>query len=344
MDRPDLNHADPAIIAYIEYLEGELKRLRWKPAVSEPQPLDLPPLEPDEPPTTWNIVTLTRAGLLKRTPRHLYSRQRRGGMGIFDLETREQDEPINLSLVDENQTLLLFTDRARAFRLVVNKISASPVRSRGESISAMFALEPEEHFVVALPTQASGYISLVSQRGMVRSLRHHLFGDYLKPGTSFFNYREAGPLAAASWTTGDSDLFIATRKGVAIRFSEKLVPPQGILGIRVDPQDAVTAITPVRPDSRVFLLGSNGKGTIRSMDGFNPNKSPGGSGKNAMKTDQLISAVTVNPADDLFIITRLSKIIRFKAGEIPETDGVVQGVQCVTLRNDECISMVKSGA
>ena len=101
------------------------------------------------------------------------------------------------------------------------------------------------------------------------------------------------------------------------------------------------AITPVRPESGVFLLGQDGKGTIRLMSGFNPNKTPGGSGKISMKTDHLISALTVTEQDDLFILTRLCKIIRFRAEEVPSTEGVVQGVICISLRGDEVVAASK---
>jgi len=164
----------------------------------------------------------------------------------------------------------------------------------------------------------------------------------LKPGTTFFNLREFGPLVSACWTPGDSDLFIATRHGVAIRFSEKLVPPQGILGIKVDPADAVASITSVYNDGGVFLISADGKGTVRRMSGFNANKTPGGSGKLALKTDELISALAVEETDDLFIITETGKIIRFSAGEVPDTEGVIQGVNCISMRSDLVKRAIKS--
>ncbi|MCL4562388.1 MAG: hypothetical protein M1281_17475, partial [Chloroflexi bacterium] len=206
----------------------------------------------------------------------------------------------------------------------------------------MLPLENDERIIAILPEQASGYIALVSQRGMVRCLRHHLFGEYLRPGTSFFNVREFGPLAAASWTPGDADLFIATRSGTAIRFPEKLVPPAGVLGIRLAADDIPVAVTGVYPDSSVFLAGEDGHGTIRLMSGFNPNKSAGGGGKTAMRTNKLIAAMQINPDDDILIISRLGKIIRFKASEVAATEGVVQGVICMSLRGDECVAAAKS--
>jgi DNA gyrase subunit A len=209
------------------------------------------------------------------------------------------------------------------------------VHSRGQLITGrLLGLLPDERLVVALPDQVKGSVAMVSRSGRVRSLRHHVFGEYMKPGTSMFDVKQFGPLEAACWTPGDGELFIATRSGRAIRFSEKLVPPQGGEGIRVEGEDTPVAITAVYEDSGVFLVGADGRGTIRLMEGFAPNKSAGGSGKIALNTSRLVSALTVDSSIDLFLISRLSKIIRFRAMEIPPKEGVVQGVNCMALRAD----------
>jgi DNA gyrase subunit A len=174
---------------------------------------------------------------------------------------------------------------------------------------------------------------------MVRALRHHVFGEYMKPGIPLYDIKSFGPLASAVWTPGDGDLLIATQQGKAIRFSEKQVPPQGCLGIRLGPDDQAVAIAPVYEESEVFFLGADGHGTVRPMSGFARNKAPGSGGKNAMATGQLISAVNVDGADDAFIISRLGKIIRFRISEVPVKDGVVQGVLCMSFRADEAVAM-----
>ena len=91
------------------------------------------------------------------------------------------------------------------------------------------------------------------------------------------------------------------------------------------------------------MVGADGKGTIREMEGFAANKSVGGSGKIAIKNEHVVGAVTVTHNDDLFIITQIGKIIRFKADEVPSTDGVVQGVICINMRNDEVVGVTASG-
>lgn len=161
----------------------------------------------------------------------------------------------------------------------------------------------------------------------------------MKPGTGLFDPVKFGRLVSACRTPGDGDLFIATQQGRAIRFSEKIIPPQGGPGIRIEAGDAVVSIAATDDEGAVFLTDASGKGTIRQMAGFAANKSAGGGGKYAMKTDELVSANSYKPGDEIFMISRLSKIIRFKSEEVPEKEGVVQGVNCMALRADEVVSV-----
>ena len=127
IERPDLSNATPEIRTYIESLEAEIARLKPLPDVVETDKEDL---RPSEPPTTINIITISGYGAAKRTPRHLYAVQRRGGMGVFGLDAPEDDIPACLCSADENQSILLFTSQARAFRLPVSFLAEAPVHSR----------------------------------------------------------------------------------------------------------------------------------------------------------------------------------------------------------------------
>ena len=334
-ERPDLSQAPADVAAYVEALEAELARLRGR---SEPR-ATAPAALPDEPPSPFAIVTISRRGAAKRTPRHLYGRQRRGGMGVFDLDAADDDAPSLLAHVGEADTLLLFTSDGRAFRLPAGKLPESPVRARGMALADLLPLRPGERVVGALSEGGGQYIILLSQRGWVRRVRASYLGGSLIPGTSFHDLKEGGPLVAAAWSGGNDDLFLASREGKAIRFMETQVPARGCLGIRLDVTDAAVAVTAVRADDGVFLLGGDGQGTVRLMSGFAANKAPAAAGKVAMKTEQLVGAARVRAGDELFIISRLGKLIRFAADEIPAKEGVVQGVACMALRADEATAI-----
>ena len=346
IDRPDLSRVDPSIKAYIEALESELERLQRRKREASTAEEDVEstlPLEPSEPPTTLNIITITGSGTAKRTPRHLYNRQRRGGMGIFDLDTPDDEPPAILTMADENQSLLLFTNYARAFRLPVHSLPEAQVRARGQLVFSRNPLQPDERLVAALPDLVRGSIAMVSQHGIVRILRHHVFGEYMKPGTAMFDPNKFGELAGVCWTPGEGDLMIVSRLGKGIRFSQEKFPPQGGPGMRLEDGDAAVAITAVTPESNVYMISADGRGTVRSMTGFNPNKSAGGSGKIAINSENLVGAMAVAEGDDIFLISRLSKIIRFMAAEVPVKEGLVQGVNCMALRADSVVALTTTG-
>jgi DNA gyrase subunit A len=90
------------------------------------------------------------------------------------------------------------------------------------------------------------------------------------------------------------------------------------------------------------MVGNEGKGTIRLYSGFSANKAPGSGGKVLMKAEELLGVQGAREQDDVFVVSRLGKIIRFAAAEVPAKEGVVQGVICMTLRADACVAFAVS--
>ncbi len=335
MERPDLNNLPDDVQDYIAFLEEELLRLQSRSTASRPSaaPEAAEP-EPAEPPTTMQVISISAEGLAKRTPRHLYDRQRRGGMGVFDIDLPDHDAPAHLVLADVAAHLLFVTDQGRAFRLPVATVRETAVRDRGADITSHFQLRPHERFTAVLPADGGKQLAIVSVKGWVRLIPQARLGPGLIPGMSFFDTANWGSAVAACWTSGSDDLFIATQQGQAIRFTERQVHKNGNLGIRLDVGDKVVAVTAVSEAGSVFLLGADGKGTLREMNTFRANKTLGAGGKAALKTEALVAAVAVEEPNDLFLISQTSKIIRFPASDVPPKSGAVQGVNCMNLRND----------
>lgn len=332
--RPDLNTLPADVRAYIEFLEDSLAEAE---SAAESERSSAASGEPSETPTTAQVITISRSGLVKRTPRHLYSRQRRGGMGIFDLDSGEDDPPAFLLVADVSDRLLVWSDRNRYFSLAVTDLPEGAVRDKGESISRWVTLQPEEELAVVIPDGGGAHLHLLSDRGWVRKFSRTQL-PHLKDG-SLVEVRAGHRPVAACWSSGGDDLFVVSRTGQAIRFSERQVPISGgCLGIRLDPGDECLAVAAVQEESGVFLVGDDGKGTVRLMAGFRTNKSPGAGGKVAMKADRLLCAHAVAPGQDALIISALGKIIRFAVDDIPAKEGVVQGVNCMSLRADSAVA------
>lgn len=336
--RPDLTQVPPDVRAYIEYLEAQLDRR------TRSRRIDETPAEPEattEKPTTAQVIVISQRGLVKRTPRHFYQRQRRGGLGVFDLECSPEDRPAHILVADLSGRLLLLSDRQRFFSLAVADLPERPIRARGTPLADLLPLQADETVAVALPLMEATYLYLLSREGWVRRVAGHQVAR-LANG-ALLEIRAGHHPAAGGWGSGQGDLFVATRGGLAIRFPERSVPIQGgCLALRVGGDDQACAITSVQDTDMVLLLGSDGKGTLRLMSGFRANKAPGAQGKAAIKTDHLVGAQRAEPGQDVFAISGLSKVIRFSVDEIPPKEGLVQGVQCMALRNDRVVAFTLS--
>lgn len=344
VERPDLTNLPPEVVSYIESLENQLAAMTAGQYEEQAEAT----AEWNEPPGPYNVITVSAHGLIKRTPRHLYTRQRRGGMGIFDLVVDADDMPTILTIADENLTVLVFTNKGRAFRMPVADIPQTEVRGRGQRLDGLLHLPDDEYAVAILPGDGDPGrndqdVVLASDQGWLRRVRASFFGSVMPQGATFHNPMDGGQLAAACWAAPDEDLFVVSGLARAIRFPGHHVRDRaGCQGMRLEADDGVLAVCPVTESSGVFLLGEDGRGTIRLMSGFRANKAPGAAGKQAMKTTRLAGATTVRLTDDLFVISHLGKIIRFAASDIPPKEGVVQGVSCISLRADQVATAIAS--
>ena len=353
-----IERASPALRLYIRTLEQENARLRQevlelretnvrrqraseareRRAESSPAQVATP-RHPDD----VMVISITAQGLAKRTPLNDYSTQRRGGAGVFDIQTSRDDLAAHLLVARASAALLAITNRGRGFRLPIDTLPLGEVRSRGASLPERLAFTPGETLAALLALDDDDPRSTVlvaTSNGWVRPWHRNYLGPRLQPGTLLYDpQRGGGPPAAMILSDGEDDLLIALRSGAAYRFSESLVRRDGVRGIQVRPDDTVVGIASVRDESNVLLVTADGQGTRREMSGFAVNKSPGGQGKAIMKTDALVDLAAVGEQDEVLCISGFAKIIRFGVSEVPAKAGVVQGVAVMDCRGDSLAAL-----
>jgi DNA gyrase subunit A len=218
-------------------------------------------------------------------------------------------------------------------------LPAAPIRGRGQPLLASLGLYPGEQLATLLPGPRSTYAAILCERGWVVCVAGQFFAENLRPTNVLYDYKKYGAAVAACWARSEQELLMVSQYGLGVRLAVKKVPAQGCVGIRLDPDDAAAAITTIEPEGGVFLVSADGKGSIRLMPGFAPMKGPGTGGKAALKTEHLVGAASVAAGDDLFLIARSGKLIRFGADEVPPKEGVVQGVNCMALRTDQVAAL-----
>ncbi|MSP13913.1 MAG: hypothetical protein EXR62_13275 [Chloroflexi bacterium] len=302
-------------------------------------------VEPDlsAPPSKIMVITVSYDGLSKRTPVNHYGKQRRGGIGIYDLCTRDDDPVHMLVIADKDMDLLAFTNLGQAYRLPISQIPQAEVRGKGEDLNGMLSLSAGEVISALLPVpleSGSGYVTIASQGGFVRHYRRAVLGPGMVQGTSLWDAKEVpGAPVAACLTNGNEHVLLATHQGMGIRFPESTIPLRGIQAIKLQENDRVAGLLPVKENSSVAVVTTDGQGARRMMAGFSANQAPGGQGKILIKSQAVAAIAEAEDGQELMCISKFSKIIHFDADEIPAKTAPVQGVAVMEIRGDEVVAM-----
>ena len=285
------------------------------------------------------LITVSAAGQAKRTAINRYGRQRRGGIGVYDLRTAETDEASFLAVADRADALLLLTAGGRVYRVAVADIpETTDPRSRGEDILTTAGVEDGDKLAAIQPLSEADqqrYVLLGSQSGFIKRMRGHYFGASFEPGRVVLDPRQTGsPACAMCLSGGTADVLMVSRGGMATRFNISVAPLQAAPGIKPRPGDSLAGLTAIHEDDAVFVVTEDGLGTRRLMEGFAANKAPGAAGKIIMKSEVVAGIVCAPDSADIVVLTRFSKIIRFTSEEVPAKTAPVQGVDIVELRGD----------
>jgi DNA gyrase subunit A len=351
--------ASPALQRYVRTMELENARLRQellelrqgaarrqraevaRETRSEAAPAPLPTLRyPDD----VMVLTITARGLAKRTPLNDYSTQRRGGVGVFDIQSTRDDLVAHLAVTRASASLLLLSSRGRAFRIPVDSLPLTEVRGRGASLPERLLFTEDETLaaVLALDDEQDprNTVLIGTQSGWLRSLHRTYVGPRLQPGTLLSDPKRGGPPAVLALSNGSSEVLMVLRSGLGYRFSERLINREGVRGIQTRPDDTVVGVVSIQGDEdEVLLVTADGQGTRRQMAGFANNKSPGGQGKVIIKSDALAGAARVGSGDEALCISGFAKIIRFGVDEVPAKSGNVQGVSILDTRGDNLAAL-----
>lgn len=288
------------------------------------------------------VAVITRQGQAKRTPLNDYAAQRRGGTGVYDIQAGRDDAVAHLEIARASAGLLLVTTRGRAFRVPVDTLPLTEIRGRGVSLPERLALTQGEAIGAVLTIDDDDprqNVLLATANGWVRPWHRNYLGDRLQPGTLLYDPQRGGSPVAMALSSGEADVLIALRSGLACRFPESQLRRDGVRGIQVRPDDKVVGLTAVNEESTVIMVTADGQGTRREMSTFGANKSPGGQGKQIMKSTALVGLATAEEADEVLGITGMAKIIRFAVAEVPVKTGAVQGVSVLEARGDMVVAM-----
>ena len=291
------------------------------------------------------VITLTHYGYIKRTPVDAYRSQRRGGKGVLGLTTREDDFVTDIFTTSTHRHLLFFTNKGKVFKLRAWEIPEAGRQARGTAVVNLLQLDSDEKITAGIKLHGDEkdmYLFMATKKGMVKKTPLEQYANIRSSGIAAINLKEGDELIGTRITDGSFDIFLITKKGMAIRFNEKDARPMGrasmgVIGIRLDEDDEVISMVPYFEDSTLLVVTENGFGKRTELEEYKV-QTRGGKGiltyRVTEKTGYLVGALSVSEDDDIMLISTDGTIIRMDVNEISVLSRVTQGVTLMRTSED----------
>ena len=291
------------------------------------------------------VVTMTRAGYIKRLPSDTYAAQHRGGKGITAMATRDEDFIERLEVVFSHSTLLFFTNTGRVQALRAFQIPEASRTAKGSNIVNLLSLASGEKVTAMISVNEfteGEYLTMVTRQGVIKKTLLSEYEYQRKGGKIAINLDEGDELLFVTKTNGENELILATRDGNAVRFDEANVRPmgrsaRGVRGIRLKGDDFVIGVVNVEEGKKLLTVTENGFGKRTEFDDFRLMKNRGGGGvichNLTDKTGLLAGIISVDDDDDIMMITDSGIIIRTPASGVSVYSRTASGV--IMMRLDE---------
>lgn len=287
------------------------------------------------------VVMLSNRGYTKRLGLDAYKSQGRGGKGVITMDLKEDDYIRQGIQCMTKDFLLVVTNKGRAYWLKAYKIPEGSRYSSGKAIANMLSLgENETVEKLANTREFEGkYINFVTRNGTIKRSSAELYSRPRSTGIIALGIAENDAIADVCISDGSSDLFVATSKGKAIRFSETDAravgrAATGVRAIRLSKTDSVVNMLAVKEDSLVASITSKGYGKITEIAKYR-NQRRGGKGiinlKVTEKTGNVVKALDCAPEDMVIVISSAGLSIQFKASEIRVSGRGTKGVRLMRL-------------
>jgi len=309
-------------------------------------------------PDVENVLVLTQGGYVKRTMPDEYRKQRRGGVGVIDLDTKEEDFVTKLVSANTHCDILFFTDKGKAYQLKMYELPEGKRATKGKSIANFLAIGSDEKVTSVLPmpkeSKAANALSLmmVTKQGTAKKVKAESFHDVRKSGLIAITLEDGDELISVNFVSKGDDVSIVTTDGQSIRFKESDVREMGrsaigVRGVNLAKGDAVVAADIIRKDAknpRIMVISKNGYGKTTEAGEYKTQKR-GGSGILTMnvtdKTGVVISAKTVTDEDEEIVaMSKKSQVVRVDIKEIPTLGRSTQGVRVMKLREGDSLASV----
>ncbi len=290
------------------------------------------------------VITKTENGYIKRVPASEYSVQNRGGKGIKGMNTREDDLVQNMFVCSSHDSIMMFTNLGRVYRIKAYEIPEGSRQSKGLSVVNVIPLMADEKITTILPVTVKDdnerYLCMVTKKGIIKRTKLSEFKNTRKNGIIALSIDEGDELMFVRMTTGEENLLLATLKGVAIHFRESDVrsmgrTARGVKAITIREGDSVVDMAICDENTKVLTISETGYGRISNISDYRL-QSRGGKGIKNYRVDKYGDVAAVLPVienTDIIMIADDGIIIRIFADDISEFARPAKGVRVMRTTN-----------
>ena len=298
------------------------------------------------------VVTISHQGYIKRQTLDTFRNQKRGGMGKTGGSGKKEDCAEHLFLSTTHHNILFFTNKGRVYRQKGYEIPEAGRTAKGTAIINLLPLEQGEKITAVIPVKEfvdEQYMFMATNKGTVKKTNLKDLESARKIGLVAINLDANEDLIGVELTDGNSEIILATRNGIAIRFDEQDVrsmgrTAHGVKGIFLNYGDEVVAMDSVPNENYEVLTATEfGMGKRTAVSEYRK-QTRGGKGiiniKITERTGPVVGMKVINPAQEIMMITSAGIIIRIDVDSISQYGRFAQGVKLMTLNeNDKVVSL-----
>ncbi len=299
------------------------------------------------------VITVTHSGYIKQVPLETYRQQRRGGSGVIGTETKEEDFVEDLFITSNRTQLLFFTNTGKVHWLKAYQIPIASRYSKGKAIINLIRLQENEKINAVLPVkefQENAFILFATKNGILKKTPLIEFMNPRQGGIIAVGLKENDELVDVKLTSGNFDMILATKNGLAVKFNEEDVRPMGrsasgVRGITLEENDELIGMDYATSNATLLTVTENGYGKRTSLEEYRLINRGGKGVINIQTTERngkVVAIKTITDDEDVMVISKQGVIIRIPAKTISVIGRNTQGVTIMKLKeNDKLTNVAK---
>ncbi len=302
------------------------------------------------------VLVYTSGGYVKRTDPDEFRTQKRGGVGVVDMNTKEEDF-VTMSLTTSTHSdMLFFTDKGKAYQIKMYDLPEGKRATRGKSIMNFLQLTEGEKVTSILPMPkdlkevAGMSLMMVTKNGTVKKSSADSFKEVRRNGLIAIKLEEGDELLATLFVRDEDSVILTTNNGQSIRFNHTDVREMGrtaagVIGMKLDKGDVIVAADKIPAGTKgaeLLIMTANGYGKKTKLSEYKVQKRGGSGIKTVKVTDKtgklMVARVVTGENEELLAVSKESQVIRTELTSIPTLGRDTQGVRIMKLREGDSLA------